>query len=245
MTDKNLAAYFALVSGDLLNASGDVTFERVVQRAVEVVPGAEHATINLRRKGGRADTVAATSDKVRGLDAAQFDLGEGPCLDATFDHHNCVIEDLAADERWPQFASRAVEEGIRSVLAIRLNSAEQTLGALNLYAGPPDVFVGDSHDIALIFAAHATEALSKTRLVTNLQAALESRHLIGMAQGVLAVRYDVPYETAFTVLQRYSNDTNTKLRDVAQMVVETRTLPDKSVGRAAGREAAERASRGA
>ena len=223
---RNLAAYFASVSGDLLSASGDVTFERVVHRAVEVVPGAEHATITLRRKGGRAETVGASSECARRVDASQYDLGEGPCLDAAFDRQNCVIEDLATDGRWPRFARQTVDDGIRSIVAIRLHSGEHTLGALNLFAGPPGTFTGDGLDIALIFASHAAEALSKARLVTNLQAALDSRLLIGMAQGVLAARYDVAYETAFTVLQRYSNDTNTKLRDVAQMVVETRTLPE-------------------
>ena len=223
--DMRLAAYFAELSGELMSQTGDVTFERVVHRAVEVVPGADHCGIILRKKGGKADTVAATGEVVHEVHAAQFDLGEGPCLDATFEQENCGVPDLREESRWPRWVPVALEHEVRGVVAIRLHSARETLGALNLYSRTPGALDADNVDIALIFAAHATEALSKARLVSNLQAALESRHLIGMAQGVVAARYDVPYETAFTVLQRYSNDTNTKLRDVAQMVVDARGLP--------------------
>ena len=79
--------------------------------------------------------------------------------------------------------------------------------------------------IALIFAAHATDTMGKARLIEGLQAALESRHAIGIAQGVLALRYGITYEQAFDVLRRYSNQSNTKLRAVAAQVLEARDLP--------------------
>ncbi len=54
---------------------------------------------------------------------------------------------------------------------------------------------------------------------------MESRHTIGIAQGVLAVRYDISYERAFQVLHRLSNDRNIKLRDLAQQILDERGLP--------------------
>lgn len=223
--DLRLAAYFAQISEDLLTDASDLTFERVVKRAVEVVPGADHCGITLRQRRGRAATVASTDDVVDRIDAAQHDLQEGPCLDAAAHRGTCAVVDLKSEERWPRWTPLALGFGVRSALCVCLQSGSQVLGALNLYAHRPGVFDQDTVDIALVFAVHATEALSKAKVVTNLQAALESRHAIGMAQGVLAVRYGVSYETAFNVLQRYSNDTNTKLRDVARMVLETRSLP--------------------
>lgn len=223
--DKRWAAYFAQIAEDLLADPGEVTFARVVHRAVEVVPAAEHCGITLRQRRGRAETVAATDDLVGEVDAAQYSLAEGPCLDAAFESENCVVHDLRTDARWPRWSPVATGHGLRSVLAIRLHAGGRTLGALNLYAERPHAFDPDTIDTALIFASHAAEALSKARLVSDLEAALESRHVIGMAQGVLAVRYSVSYEAAFTVLQRYSNDHNTKLRDVARAVLESRELP--------------------
>ncbi len=220
-----LAAYFAQVAEELLADPGEVTFDRIVRRAVEVVPAADHGGITLRHKRGRTETVATTDELVTALDSAQYALREGPCLDAAFEAGGCVVPDLRADERWPAWSEVADEHGIRSVLAIRLHSSNRTLGALNLYAGRAGAFDDETVDTALIFASHAAEALHQARLVTGLEAALESRHAIGMAQGVLAVRYGVSYEAAFTVLQRYSNDHNVKLRDVARLVLETRELP--------------------
>lgn len=226
MSDRTrLAAYFAQIAEDLLADPGEVTFARVARRAVEVVPAADHCGITLRQRRGRAATVASTDDLVIEVDAAQYALGEGPCLDAAFETASCLVHDLRTDGRWPRWAEVATRHGLRSALAIRLHAGERTLGALNLYAERSGSFDPDTVDTALIFASHAAEALSKARLVTDLEAALESRHVIGMAQGVLAVRYDVSYESAFTVLQRFSNDNNIKLREVARMVLEARALP--------------------
>ena len=224
--DRGLAAQFAQISGELMGESTEeLTFDAVVKRAADTIPGCVHAGITLRRRRGRAETVAATDGLVERLDAVQYALQEGPCLDAAFERENVVIHDVSTDRRWPRWADEARQAGVVSAMAIRLSTAEETLGALNLYGEQPHNFEGDTADIALIFAAHATEAMSKARLVTGLRTALETRHVIGIAQGVLAARYDISYERAFEVLHRYSNDHNLKLRDVARTVTETRRLP--------------------
>jgi AmiR/NasT family two-component response regulator len=55
--------------------------------------------------------------------------------------------------------------------------------------------------------------------VEGLEAALASRHVIGMAQGMLMLRYELTQDQAFEFLRRNSNDENIKLRDVASRVV--------------------------
>jgi GAF domain-containing protein len=229
--ERRLAARFAEHSRDLHGeADVETTFDSVVTRAVEMVPGCAHATITLRKRRGRAETVAATGEVVERLDALQYDLGQGPCLDAAFDRGNVVVDHTADDERWPRWSAEAHARGVASVMAVRLHAGDETLGALNLYSGTPGTFSGDSGDIAVIYAAHATEAMSKARLVAGLRAALESRHVIGIAQGVLATRYDISVERAFEVLHRYSNDHNLKLRDVAETVARERGLPSVDPG---------------
>jgi transcriptional regulator with GAF, ATPase, and Fis domain len=224
-----LAARFAAISGDLLSELDEtVTFDRVARRAVEAVPGCTMAGIMLRKRRGRVQTVAATHETVERLDALQEKYGEGPCLDAAFDRENSVVEDTNGDERYPRWSADARELGVQACMAIRLHTDTETLGALNLYADRAGAFAGESADIALIFASHATDAMSKARLVSGLQTALESRHLIGMAQGVLAMRYGMDYERAFQLLHRYSNDNNIKLRELAQHVLELREMPAKA-----------------
>ncbi len=237
MTDeRRLAVRFAEVSGDLLSESSEeLTFQAVVDRAVEMVPGCVRAAITLRRRHGRVETVAASDDLMRRMEAMQYDVGEGPCLDAAFERVNVVVQDVASEDRWPAWSERARALGIASMMAIRLHTGEQTLGALNLVASRAHNFEGEAEDVALIFAAHATEAMAKARMVTGLRAALESRHTIGIAQGVLAARYGISYEHAFDVLHRYSNQQNRKLRDVAEEVATVRALPEDPAAETTGR----------
>jgi hypothetical protein len=103
---------------------------------------------------------------------------------------------------------------------------DQVLGALNMYSEATHGYDSDAVDLALVFASHAATAISNANLVDGLQTALQSRHLIGVAQGILMAQYDMGLETAFEVLRRYSSHANVKLRDVALQVVESRSLPE-------------------
>lgn len=232
MTDeRRLAARLAEVSSHLLSEPSEaVTFDAVVRRAVEVVPGCDLASLTLRRRRSAVETVASTDAAAEAYDAAQYDLGEGPCLDAAFEKGAILVSDVDGDGRWPRWSAAVSGLGLRAVVAVRLHTERETLGALNLYSRTAGAMDEEALDVALIFAAHATEAMGKARLVAGLQTALESRHTIGIAQGVLAARYDISFERAFDVLHRYSNDNNLKLRDVAARVAEERDLPaDTSV----------------
>jgi GAF domain-containing protein len=224
--ERRLAARFAQISTELLSeTSEDLTLDAVVRRAREVVPGCDSASISLLKRRRRAETVAASDAETEHLDSLQYSLREGPCLDAAFEEGAVVVSSVPAESRWPAWAEAATTRGLGSVVAVRLHAREETLGALNLYSRTVGAFDADAVDIALIFAAHATGAMHQARLVTGLEAALESRHLIGVAQGVLATRYDISYDRAFAVLNRFSNDRNLKLRAVAALVADARGLP--------------------
>jgi AmiR/NasT family two-component response regulator len=59
-----------------------------------------------------------------------------------------------------------------------------------------------------------------------LQTAVQSRLLIGVAQGIVMNRYELTLEQSFEVLRRFSSQANIKLRDLAAAVIEHRRLPD-------------------
>ena len=228
--DVQLAAYFAEFSEEITGTDdAPLTFQTVVERAAQLVPGCNHCGLHLRKRRGRAESVAATDAIAAEADSLQDELQDGPCVDATFEGENFTIHDLRTDERWPTWASRAAALGLRSSLSIRLSSNDVTIGALNLYSDTPGTFDGDQ-DVAMIFASHAAAAMSTSQLVSGLRNALDSRHTIGIAQGVLAVRYDISYERAFQVLHRFSNEHNLKLRDLAEQVLERRSLPGDEAG---------------
>jgi GAF domain-containing protein len=227
-SSSEVAAYFAQLSRDLMTRpEGGLSFQRIAERAVEIVPAVDFASITLRRRHQRQpESVGSTSAAADRCDALQYELDEGPCLDAVSEDEAYLIHDVAHDQRWPRWGPPAAEAGAGSILSVRLANDQETLGALNLYAHRPHAFDPDSVDLALVFASHAATAINNANLVTGLQTALQSRHLIGVAQGILMSHYDMGLETAFEVLRRYSSLANVKLRVVARLVVEQRALPE-------------------
>jgi len=78
---------------------------------------------------------------------------------------------------------------------------------------------------ARLLAAHAGSALVAAQQQENLWQAVDARKLIGQAQGMLMERFRLDTDQAFSVLLRYSQDRNLKLRTVAEQLIEDRELP--------------------
>lgn len=201
------------------------TLQQIVEIAADVVPGAEHAGVSLVVKRRDVQTPASTSEIVQKIDAAQYESGEGPCLDAIFEQE-VVLVDLDSDERWPEFRKTPLSVGINAVLAFRLFVEEDTAGALNLYAAAPGSLAEESVRVGRVLAAHAAVALEHAQEVERLERAVSTRQAIGQAEGILMERHRITHEQAFNLLRDTSMARNEKLREVAQTVVETGALPD-------------------
>ena len=226
-TSPRSASFFAQVSQDLMQIGEErPTLQSVVERAVEVVPACDWASVTLRRRRNRTETVAASSDIAREADQLQYDLEEGPCLEAAATGEPRLSNHLEDSEDWPRWGPRAAKIGVNALLGIQLSTSDEVLGALNLYAGTAGAFTRDDIDIAEIYVTHATNALTAARISTGLRTALHSRHMIGVAQGILMRHYDLNLDQSFELLRRYSSHSNTKLAEVAEYVVQHRRLPD-------------------
>ena len=69
-----------------------------------------------------------------------------------------------------------------------------------------------------------TSTITIARLITendNLRRKLETQPVIEQAKGILMGCYGVSADDAFILLRRWSQDTNTKLHQVAQTVVDS------------------------
>ncbi|HET7388845.1 MAG TPA: GAF and ANTAR domain-containing protein [Nocardioidaceae bacterium] len=227
MDPESSGEFFALLSRRLsAEPEETTTLQTVAEKAVEVVPACDYCAVSSRRRRSHVETVASTSDVANQSDALQYALDEGPCLDAISEQESFLVEDVLHEKRWPRWSAGAAKLGIGSILSVRLFTDEEVLGALNLYAAKPHGYDQENIDIALLFAVHAATAISSARLVSGLQTALQSRHMIGVAQGVLMERYGLSLDRSFEVLRRFSSHTNTKLRDVANQVVADGVLPE-------------------
>ena len=78
----------------------------------------------------------------------------------------------------------------------------------------------------LLFATHAAVAFAAVQEKDQFRASLATRDLIGMAKGILMERHRTTGDRAFAVLVRASQDTNRKLRDVADELVHSGRLPE-------------------
>jgi transcriptional regulator with GAF, ATPase, and Fis domain len=211
---------FARLSQDLLaEPDTEHTVQRVVELAQRFVPGCHYAGFTSTHPD-RLETMAATHEVVSRLDRTQHDLHEGPCLDAARADETHLIRSTTDEKRWPRWCAEATANGVLSVLSIHLTSPTNLHAALNLYSKSVDAFDEDAIVTAQVYAAHAGNAIGAKSQAEQLTTAMQSRHQIGVAQGMLMVRYGLTEPQAFQFLSRNSQDTNTKLRDLARRVID-------------------------
>lgn len=184
------------------------------------------ASVTLVKATGGAETTATSSESIERADNLQYEFDEGPCLRAAEEGGAYLIVDTSTDPRWPVWGPAVAAMGLRSVLSIHLFTDARVLGALNLYYTGIDEFADDEVETAKVVAAHASVALARLRSERDLWRAIDSRHLIGQAQGILMERYRIPPEKAFAVLRRHSQQHNIKLHEIAATLVRTGRLPE-------------------
>ena len=204
--------------GEMLN--------RVVEAAVETVPCANGGGIT-RTEADKVCSSHSSDDQSRRIDDLQAELHEGPCVSAAEEPPPSgifVTHDLAGPdaERWPLFAPRAVELGVRSVLSISLSVSRGWRASLNLYSASPDVFDDHACLTAGLFGLQAATLLYGTDRAAGLNQALQTRDVIGQAKGILMERFDITDDAAFQMLVSSSQDTNLKLHDVAHWLAHER-----------------------
>ena len=166
------------------------TLLRVSEMACDVTP-AKYAGITLLVEG-KPRTGVFTSSEAPEIDEAQYETGEGPCLDA-FRHQRIFrIESTTEDTRWPAFSKLATAHGIHSTMSVPLTVHGESLGALNLYAETKAAFTDAHEDTVQIFADQAAIALANAQvywdarqLSENLTQAIKSRETIDHAVGIL------------------------------------------------------------
>lgn len=216
---------FARLATELHDSDGvDETVDTVVQYAVRAL-NCRHAGVALAVRGGQPEIGAVTDPLIARLYAFQIAAGEGPMIAALRDEVLVRVADVATDRRWPQWSELVCPSGIRTVLHLPLMIANRASGVLSLYGEVPNGFTGDDEAVAHILARHAAVAVASAQSEASLAQAVDARKLIGQAMGILMERYGLSDDRAFEVLKRYSQDSNTKLRDVAQQLIDTRTLP--------------------
>lgn len=204
----------------------DGYLRRICGAVSDYFPGADAVGITAAL-GERFLTASFTDSRTLRIDADQYALDDGPCIDAYRNRrtHHLTVAD--AEQRWPRFAASCRRDGVQGFIALPLITAGRCMGALNLYAfnsgGLRDVDMG----LLEIAASRAADMLAVSvdlvgnrQLVTQLEEAIASRAVIEQAKGVLMALHGLEDQEAFEMLRRESQRTNVKLREVARNLLE-------------------------
>ena len=201
----------------------DVT-ERAHERLGDVVGVALTTSV----EGGEPVTTGASTAQVVEIDAVQYSIGTGPCLQALRGGGGQYVPDLANDDRWGDYGPAAAGLGARSCVSIPvLGGDEQVLGVLKVYSAAVDGLSVDQRELAGEVALAmsgglglASALVSTSHELEDRIEAMDRRRTIDLATGVLMGRTGLGAEVAFEALRRESQNTNTKLRDLAARLLE-------------------------
>jgi hypothetical protein len=181
-----------------------------------------------------------TTDTASALvEQLQYELGEGPCVDA-YDQDRPVLEpDLAEPRtaRWLAFTGPAIAAGVRAIFGFPLQVGAVRLGALNLYRDQPGPLSDEQHADALVMADVAAQALlvmqanaPPGKIAAELEAGADFHYVVHQASGMVAAQLDVSVGQALIRLRAHAFGNDRPLAEVAADVVARRLRFDAQSG---------------
>lgn len=200
-----------------------------VARSCVRVLGADAAGLSLAGAGSLT-FVAGSSEEPELVDLFGVAQHEGPGVEAfTTGAHVSVADVGSTGERWPRWAARALDLGIRSADGFPLRLRDETIGVLEVYARHPrslggrDVVVGQAFaDMATIGLLHEEAVRDAATVRAQLESALRTRVAIEQAKGVMAERFGIPADEGFERLRRHARANRERVEDVARAIVDGR-----------------------
>jgi GAF domain-containing protein len=222
----------------IVDPGGELETQRLCDVCAEVT-GLTGAGIMLM-SGDIPRGSVCTTDAVSALiEQLQYDLGEGPCVDAYHQDRPVSEPDLAnaAVPRWLAFTGPAVDAGARAIFGFPLQVGAVRLGALNLYSDTPGQLTDDQHADALLMAGIVAQALMLLQagappgqVASELEASADFQYVVHQASGMVAAQLDVSVGQALIRLRAYAFGNDRTLTDVARDVVDRRLRFDAQSG---------------
>lgn len=210
--------------------------ERLVQGVKRHIEGCDEVGVTLMG-AEHPRTAAYTTALTLEIDAVQYAVGDGPCLDAYRNRRENHVDMRTAHERWPAFVERVEFDGVRSLMALPLVSNGRAFGALNLYGFAPAAFDGSNVPLVRRAAQRAADAIGAAieiigarELAAQMEQAMGSRAVIEQAKGVLMGLHGLDETAAFDVLRQESQRRNIKVRDLSTSIVSKARHGDLSRG---------------
>ena len=166
--------------------------------------------------------VAVSDRRVDDLEQLQLDHGEGPCVDAFRDKELVDAEDLAEEDRWPDFSPAAVARGLRAVMASPIPYNQQAVGVVAVFSAKARPWAPEAQlaiiaftDLAALTIANTLQSERRGEVAEQLQRALDARVVIEQAKGALVARDGIDEREAFERMRRQARSQRRRVADVA------------------------------
>ena len=211
----------------VVDPSGEIHTQQLCDVCAEVT-GVTGAGIMLMSGDVRRGSVCTTDAVSALIEQLQYELGEGPCVDAYHEDRPVSEPDLAdpAAPRWVGFTGPAVDAGARAVFGFPLQVGAVRLGALNLYCDAPGPLTDEAHADAMLMAGIVAQALMLIQagapacaVASELEANADFQFVVHQASGMVAAQLDVSVGQALMRIRAYAFGNDLSLTDVARAVV--------------------------
>jgi hypothetical protein len=222
----------------LVEPSGELETQRLCDVCAEVT-GVSGAGIMLMSGDVPRGSVCTTDAVSSVIEQLQYDLGEGPCLDA-YHHDRPVSEpnlEAPTSARWPAFTGPALDAGARAVFGFPLQVGAVRLGALNLYRNVPGRLTDEQHFDALLMAGIVAQALLLLQagapagtVASELETNADFQYVVHQASGMVAAQLEVSVGQALIRLRAHVFGNDRSLTEVARAVVERQLRFDAQSG---------------
>lgn len=224
MANERRARIFAQMFGESL----DPETRRLCSGCAQITD-ASGAGIMLMSGDVPRGSICTTNAVSACIEQLQYDLMEGPCVDAYRLDRPVLEPDLACPTtpRWVAFTGPALDAGVRAIFGFPLQVGAVRLGALNLYRDYPGALSPEQHADALVLAHLAAQAVLVLQASADpgqLAQALESdsdfQYVVHQAAGMVSAQLEISIAHALIRLRAYAFGNEMPLLEVASAVVD-------------------------
>jgi hypothetical protein len=210
-----------------VEASAPRSLNQLVADAARQVPACSAAAAVFWRDGEPL-AMAASHPSLSGLIETEVSSGRGPALDALRTGQPAGCPDTLEEDRWPQYASAALRQGVRCSLSLAHRSGTAAV-CLSLFSARPRTLGPDSVAAAERLVAFGTALVDVAagygearRAQQQLHEAAESRARVDQAKGVLMYALGCSADQALERMRQVSQARNMKVTEVAARILDSR-----------------------
>ena len=174
--------------------------------------------------------LAASDEHTRLLELFALQHDQGPCVECYQSGRprtNISLHDPETTRGWPQFAAVARTTGFVSTNAIPMRLRGRVIGVLGLFQTDPAPLSQEDIILAQALADMSTIAILQQRTLAHselergqLQYALTSRIVLEQVKGVLAERWHISLDDAFSAFRAYARSNNHQLAKLARQITD-------------------------